>query len=316
MGRLFVGLAFVLLTILTVSCGPPLEQPLTVGFQGHLASQPLSAALESASFPQDSVDLIEFPASIDTLRAFHNGLVDVALVAVSEAIITHQYAPDTRVLQVAAFSRGADAIIVHPEADNLQSLSGEMLVMSRDLGAAYFMRRALDSSGTDLADVNILQETDISHNTVDAFSRSAHLVYEPLLSRMEALGWQVLFSSEQFPNDIIYVLMAREHTLCDRGEQLEQLRRLWFDALGELKWQKESAMKSVASSGDLTYRQMVDAMKRVDFPGVNANTALLAGTDETLYKAIGRIQGNLADYGMMKPGMIPATALLEASECQ
>ncbi len=95
-----------LLALCLAACTPAPQAPLVVGTVPWVGTEPLFLARERGLFPT-SVHLVEYLSSVQELRAFHNGVIDAAVVTLEEAVHLEALQQQARVVLVLETAPGA-----------------------------------------------------------------------------------------------------------------------------------------------------------------------------------------------------------------
>lgn len=251
---------------LNSGCSKPAEDALRVGHGGHMSSEILTIALQQQMLDATDVQPVGFPSDVYALKAFHNQLVDAAIVTLDQALVSHEVNADTRVAWVLGESLGAHALVAGPQIDNLQALRGKRIGIESELLGSWFLLRALQQAGLDVNDVTLVvvdharQLKAYSEQEIDAV-----VTHEPLLTALKARDGKVLFDSSDIPGEVLYVLVAEHHTLCRKSSDFATLSKGWFDAVGHLKWQPENVQEDMVQRLGLTFPQVREAFRKIRF---------------------------------------------------
>ena len=233
-------------------CAPDDRPALRVGASVWPGYEPLFVAESFGFLDARLVKPIEFPSNVDVIRAYRNGVLDVAAVTADEALMIAYTDPGShRVLLVVDYSNGADVIVAHGEFADMAELRGRRIGAEANAAGTMILVRALALSGLSMRDIQFVpipledHESAFARGSVDAL-----VTFEPRRSRLLAKGAKEVFSSAQIPGEVIDVLLARESLIGDRPEQLRHLVDAWFAAVTKIQDEpSESAPRAAAHQG-------------------------------------------------------------------
>lgn len=276
------------LSPLLSACLMPRAEPLRIGANLWPGYSPLRLAEATGTLPRDVARVLDFPSSSTVLTALRNGAIDAAALTLDEVILlaANQQAP--RIILVFDFSDGADAIIARADIDRLESLRGRRIGVETEALGAYLVGRALGRRGLGLDEVEIVSlpldwhETAFAKGEVDAV-----VTFDPVRSRLLALGGRQLFSSAEIPGEVVDVLVVRDDVLSRRSSDLLAVVKAHFAGRSQVLAAPDEAARRLGAraGGDpAAYRA---AMALMRLPDAAANRVLLG-------QGAGSLQATLA----------------------
>lgn len=133
--------------LVLAGCGVPAPRPLRVGTNLWLGYEPAYLARHAGYFSNDEVKLLDFTSSSEVIRAYRNGLIDVAALTGDEILKVCINQPDQRIILVCDYSNGADVLLAKPEIATLADLKGRRVGLETTVLGAYMLGRALEAAG-------------------------------------------------------------------------------------------------------------------------------------------------------------------------
>ncbi len=301
--RLLVGAV----AALAAACARP-PQPLRVGSNVWPGYEPLFLARSLGLHRGQAIQLLEFSSASEVIRAYRDGLIDVAAVTADEALLASRGRTGDRVVLVCDFSAGADALLARRGIGSIAELRGKRLGVETTALGAYVLARALEHGGLTPSDVRVvsvplaLQVQALAAGTVDAV-----VTFEPQRTRLLAAGARSLFDSSQIPGEIVDVLLARGGLDAAQERSLRVLVASWFPARGQLQGQPAAA----ARREGLTPAEFVAALAALRLADRAENLGLLedgAGNLAPTFRRLSRtlVQARLAGEELAPPALDPA----------
>jgi NitT/TauT family transport system substrate-binding protein len=235
MGRLFAvaivaGIAAWVLLARGVLWGAPAE-PLRLGTSIWLGYEPLHVADAAGRLPP-ALRLVELVSATQVARAWRNGEIDAATVTLDEALRLAAESGDLELVLVTDISEGGDAIVGAPGITTFEDLAGRRVGVERTATGAILLARAMQQRGLSADALTLVHMT--VHEFEDAMVHGhidAAVAYEPIVSRLQARGGHVLFTSREIPGEIVDVIVVRRSVSRAHPWLVPMLRDAWFDAV-------------------------------------------------------------------------------------
>ncbi len=281
-----LGLVLLFLTACSQQESPPMRLATNI-WPGY---EPLYLAREKALFSDQHVQLIEFSSSSQSLRAFHNNLIDAAALTLDEALLLLDSNEDIRIVLVLDISNGADVIIAQQGITSLNELKGKRVGVENNALGAYVITRALDIAGLQKQDIHIVQleinrqEQAFRDKRVDAV-----VTFEPVRSHLLKAGGIQIFDSSQIPGEIVDVLVVRRSYLEKYPEKIKALKKGWYQALAMLRHQPELSASIIGKRLKLDIRETLAAYQGLILPDQQQNRQLLSIKEGMLSKTANKL---------------------------
>lgn len=259
-------------------CAREPQAPLRVGTHVWPGFEPFYLAREAGYHPPGSVRMVEFTTGSDGIRAFRAGAIDAVALTLDETLLLAETAPDIVVVLVMDASHGGDAILARPTLTSLRDLKGKRVGLETTALGAYVLTRALQTLGSTSKEVRIVplepmeQERAYKEGRVDAV-----VTYEPVRTKLLALGARQVFDSTKMPGEILDVLVVRRSAVDEHREHVGQVVRAWFEALDLLRRERHRSLAVMARRERLGAEAFGKALEGLRFYDLAENRALLAG---------------------------------------
>lgn len=217
----------------TVGCTARYQIPLKVGSNNWPGYKPFYYALEKKLISKHELKMIEYGSSTEVVRAFRNGNIQGAALTLDEVILLASEDFHPNVVLVLDESAGADSLLLRKGTELKKGL--RVGVEEGALGA-YFLSRAADKLGIEVADLKIVNlelsqhEQAFLQNKVDAL-----VTFEPVKSRILSQGGFVVFDSTAIPGEIMDVLIFRDEVLRGQDKKIQAIVNAWLSAVGNFK---------------------------------------------------------------------------------
>lgn len=275
--RLCAAAFAVCVALLLSACAKNELPALRVGASIWPGYEPLYLAESYGIFDRRVVKLIDFSSNVDVMRAYRNGVIDVAALTADEALLIAQTEPSRhRIVLVMDYSNGADAIVARGEFAAMTDLRGRTIGAEANALGALMLSRALTLSGMSMRDIKFVplalddQESAFLNGEVDAV-----VTFEPRRTRLLARGAREVFSSKAIPGEVIDVLIARKSLLLARRPQFEHLAAAWFAAVEKIAVEPAQAAQRAAVHQGVSPEEFLNSLSGLQLLDRPANRRLL-----------------------------------------
>lgn len=298
-----VFLAGLLLLALT-ACQPEPQPPMRIGMHVWPGFEPLFLARHGGSLNEQDFRLVEFSDGSEVGRAFRNGTVEAVCLTLDEVFYLVQNGMDPVVLLVLDESNGADVVLGRPGITNLAELKGKRVAVEVSAVETYTLTRALQHAGLAVKDVTPVYLPMEKH--LEAFQSGAVdavVTYEPMRTKLLALGAVDLFNSTQLPGEIVDVLVARRDYLEKHPDRATTLRLAWFAALDQLRRSPDESAKIMAVREQVTAAEFAASLRGLHFPDAPESRVLLEGNPPKLLASAERLKTVMRDAGLLQQNL-------------
>ena len=300
-----IGLTTILLLeFVFVSCAKEPLQPLRVGFVVWPGSEALYLARELGYYGNAPIKLVDYPSDQELMRAYRNGELEAITISLDEAWTLAETAPDVRIVTIQDISNGGDAIVGKPGIKKLQDLKGRRVGVESTALGAFELSRALEQIGMSIKDVQVVSllisqdEQALKQGNVDAV-----VTYEPTVSKLLAMGANLLFSSKQIPGEVLDIVAMRESVVA--SATAKELTNGWFRALDYLQKHPQDAANRIAPHEGVTPAQFLKSLNGIRIPDVQENQKILGKTDSTSLEALTRLAKFMLKKNLLKNPVEP-----------
>lgn len=263
-------------------------------------------ALEEDLLDPEQFNLVSFQTPSELVRSFRYGLIDVMFTTSHFAVSMVHEVGDTRVIYLIDTSLGGDALLARPGVDADDLKGARIGVEVAPLGM-YTLMRALDVLGLDRDEVEI-----VNIDTADQFDAwsdreiDALVTYEPTRSRLMDQGAVELFSSKSIPNEILDVIVVKEHTINAYRGALVALVGGLDRATSAYRRDPEATTQIMARRQAMSVERFSRAMAGVELFDLSANLDMMTGENRQLLDALEK-----QCRAMTKAGMLVGTPDLQ-----
>lgn len=313
-GRCFRWLLLVLLALTMPACTKRAVPPMRIGMNLWPGYEPLFLARQEGQLSEKTFRLVEFSDASEVGRAFRNGTLEAACLTLDEVFYTVQDGMDPVILLVMDESRGADVLLARPEIKTLADLRGKRVAVEVSAVAAYMLTRALQHAGLTHEDITPVYLPIEKHlpayrdGLVDAV-----VTFEPVRTRLLALGAVDLFNSAAIPGEVVDVLVVRRDFLQSRPGHAAELRRAWFAALERMHRSPREAAAIMAVREQVSAGEFEASLQGLHLPDEKENHALLAGKNPGLRPVAERLKSIMRQAGLLRQD-IPLAPLFSTPE--
>lgn len=264
-GPLMALLALLASLLFLSACHQDPEGPVTIGTDVWPGYEPGYVASRHGLYGDATVNLRQFQAASETLRAFRNGSIDVAAVTLDEALLIAQHGIAIKIILVTDISNGGDAIIARPGIRSIAALRGKRVGVENTALGSYVLGRALQVNGVHESEITQVSLT--VDETVDAFRANkadAVVTFEPFKTALTKLGGVKIFDSSEIPDEIVDVLIVRADFADSHPNAIKAVVRGWLKATDIVNAQRPEVLREIAvrlsmTDGDL--RRVLQDMK-------------------------------------------------------
>ncbi|NRA55127.1 MAG: ABC transporter substrate-binding protein [Gammaproteobacteria bacterium] len=264
------------ITIFLTGC---VEQPyskLNVGTNVWPGYEPLYLAREKHFFDHNKFKLVELSSATQVLQAFRNEVIDAAAITLDEALLLLENGEQISIVLVFDISNGADAIIGQNSLNSFSDLKGKTIGIESTALGAYMLTRALTLNNMPINDIKIKKMAVDSHAR-DFLSKAldAVVTFTPIKDKLISEGGNVLFTSQQIPNEIVDVLVVRNSYLKSNPMIIQELINSWYQSLDFIKQYPEQALLILNKRMHLTQPELIKAYSGLILANFEINQRLL-----------------------------------------
>lgn len=292
------GLLAIALVLQACSSGQP--EALRVGSNLWIGYEPLYLARSLDAYADDSVHLVELPATTDVLHALRNNELEAAALTLDEVLSERAEGMDLRVVMIMDYSSGGDALLARPGIEALGQLQGTRVGYEASAVGAVMLDAVLDAAGLTPADITPIPITPDQHLKVLAEQQVDALVsYEPFVTKLQLGGNRVLFDSKRIPGRIVDVLAVRGELLDTWQPQLAALVDGWYRALAKLHAHPQEAIDLMRQRHQLGHDAFAASLKGLRFIDRAENRRLLNATACPLRDTAGELAILMVQHGLL-----------------
>lgn len=300
-----IGLALLALP----ACKPEAEPPLRIGMNVWPGYEPLFLARHDGNLNETDFRLVELSNNSDVGRALRNGSLEAACMTLDEVFYAAQDGMSPVILLVMDDSSGADVVLARPEIKSLAELKGKRIAVEVSAVGAYMLTRSLQHAGLTTKDVTpVYLPIDKHLSAYQDGQVDAVVTFDPVRTKLLALGAVDLFNSSKIPGEIVDVLVVRRDYLEKHPERGVALRQAWFAALEQMRRSPHESAKFMAVREQVTAEEFEASLQGLRFPDEPDSRVLLEGVAPKLLESAERLKTVMRDAGLLK-GEIPLKPL-------
>ncbi|MDO8958606.1 MAG: ABC transporter substrate-binding protein [Rhodocyclaceae bacterium] len=294
-------LMLLLALLALVGCGEPPAPPLRVGTNPWVGYDPLVLARERRLLDPGQVQVVELVSNTETQRTLRNGLLDGAAMTLDEALRLADEGVALKIVAVLDISHGADAVLAGPGITTPAQLKGRRIAVEQTALGALVLDRLLQAGGLRPDEVSLIQAEAGLHEGMLASGRvDAVITFEPMKSRIVALGNRVIFDSRQMPGEIVDVLAVRADAWSTRRPQVLELLAGWERGRRALLADPSAAAALLAPGADLPPAQYLATLEGLKFQTLADSARWLGGQPAPLAQHAAMLARTLQHLGLIR----------------
>lgn len=213
--------------IFLAGCNLASDTRLKVGTNVWIGYRPLYYAREEKVISGKDLKLIEYGSTTEVLRALRNGNLDGAGVTLDEFFLLASEGYKLKIVAVVDESVGGDSVIFRK---GLKSSKGLSLGVEEGVLGAYVLTRFSEKMNIPIENFKIVNLEFNQHE--EAFRQrqvDGVVTFEPVKSRLLALGGETVFDSSQIPGEIFDLLVFREDVIKDHPDKVQKIVSAWLE---------------------------------------------------------------------------------------
>ena len=254
------------------------DNPLRIGTNVWIGSEPLYLARELGKLDPAAVQLVEYPSASEVLRAFRNQAIDGMVISLDELFGLAVDGLQPRVVLVVDVSHGADVVVGRPGMRSMRDLAGKSVAVESGALGAFVLSRALAKNGMQPGDVKVVHlESNEQPNAFEKGRVDGAVTFDPYRTQFLKAGATILFDSTQIPGEIVDLVAVRESVLDKRPEAIQALLNGWFAAVDYLQGDPKDAARRMGIRQQTSGEQFLEALRGLHVPSRAENLKMLGG---------------------------------------
>lgn len=300
-------------SFILASCNKAPQAPLRIASSPWPGYEPLYLARDLGYLKEDKVNLFELPSSDINMESFRNRSADLSTLTLDEALHLLKGGTKLRIVTVMDISHGGDAVLAHPSIKKLSDIKGKRIAIMNITLGLYMLKRLLDKAGVDRKDVTIFPMSE--NKQVDFYKRGKAdvvITFDPIKTKLQNLGANVIFDSSQIPNEIFDLLLVHEDVYLNRREEVCQVTKAWFKALDYLKSNPKDAAVRMSKRLRVKPEEIPAMLEGIILPTRAENKKILGGDKPSILAPAHQLSKILVKEKMIN-GMIDASVAIDNS---
>lgn len=283
-----------------ISCTSEPQAPMRVGTNVWPGYEPLYLARNLSYLNEKTVRLVEYQSNTESIRAFHNNIIEAAALTLDEAMLLVQDGLELRIILVMDISDGADVVLGKKGIKSLRDIKGKRIGAEATALGAYMLTRSLQKAGLSLFDVQIVQIPINGHEQAFKEGRvDAVVTFEPVKTKLLNAGANKLFDSSMIPGEIVDVLVVRRDYMERYPERIHHLLQAWFRALEYMQKNPGDAIKCMAVREGARPEEFAASLKGLHFPDMEENRAMLWNDSPTMLSSAEKLKKIMLDNKLL-----------------
>lgn len=276
------------------ACSAPPSQALRLGINPWVGYDPVVLAREHGLFDPGDLRVIELETSSESIRQLRNGLIDAAGLTLPEAVELAAAGTDIRIVALLSLSRGADAVLAGSAVHNVSQLRNARIGLEDTALAAVMLQRVLEAGGLRRDEVRLVtmpltdHEMALSRGQVDAV-----ITFEPVVSRLAAAGFVVVYDSAEMPGEVVDVLVVRGDTLAQRPEQVQALLSAFEQGRRRMLANPDESARALAPGADLSVAEYLTALSRIRLFSLQQSAEMLRAVPDVPVLGLDQLSADL-----------------------
>lgn len=283
------------------ACAPG-AKPVTIGMHVWPGFEPLPLARTLDWLDERQVRLVETGSATDSLKLLEAGRIDGAGLTLDEVLRARENGIPLSVLLVCNISAGADMFLARPEIKTLDGIRGRRVGVEDGALGALVLHEVLKTAGIKREDIRLVS-LPVDHHA-DAWARGdidAAVTFEPVATKIMAMGAIRLFDSRKIPDLILDVLAVRTSLLDSaHNDALHHMVGTHLRALRYISTHPDDASYRMARRFKLPHEQVMNAFRGLVLPGLGDNLRLLASSPPELLKSVRIVCDTLCEAGLLR----------------
>jgi NitT/TauT family transport system substrate-binding protein len=274
---------------------------MRIGMNVWPGYEPLFLARQQGALEEKDFRLVEMSDASEVSRAFRNGTLEAACLTLDEVLYTVQDGMDPVILLALDFSQGADVLLARPEIGSLGELKGRRVAVEVTAVGVYMLTRALQQAGLTEKDITLVYLPIEKHLAAYREGKvDAVVTFEPVRSKLLALGAVDLFNSAKIPGEVVDVLVVRRDYLARRPERAVALREAWFAALARIRSAPGESARVMAPREQVSPEVFAASLQGLHLPDEAEARTLLTGADPQLLATARHLQEVMLQAGLLR----------------
>ncbi|UUV17207.1 ABC transporter substrate-binding protein [Fusobacteria bacterium ZRK30] len=229
------------------------EEPIKIGINDWPPCELWYIAEEQGYFEETKVEIIRFSTWADSLTAFYLGKTDIVSSSYFNTLYYDKKGEGGKIILTADMIEGGDGLVVKEFIEDLKDLKGKKIAVELGTDEHFLLHKVLEKIGLKEEDVTIIPAT--SKESMEKFilgEVEACFTYEPFMSQAATEGsGRVAITTEDMPNYVVDVLLARNEVLEKRKGDYSNIIRAWYKAQKFVKENPEEAYKIMSSKENI-----------------------------------------------------------------
>lgn len=285
------------------ACTESRQDPLRMASSPWPGYEPLYLARDLGYLEEDKVQLFELPSSDITMESFRNRSTDLATLTLDETLELIHDGTRLRIVQVLDISNGGDAVLASPGIKSLAEIKGKRIAMVNIPLGLYMLNRLLDKAGLARSDVEVFPMSETKQEVFYKQGKADVVItFDPVKSKLQALGMKVIFDSSMIPNEIIDILVVHEDVYLQRRDEICDIAKQWAKTLAYMQSNKQDAAQRISKRLGVDVSEYDNIMGGILLSDTNRNISMLGGDNPEIIQSAKKLSAvMLKEKQLSKP---------------
>lgn len=225
------------------------------------------------------MSIYQYPSLDEVKQAYAQGNIDVMFSTSNEVIDLANKGQKPKIVLVADYSNGADAIVAKPGIHSIKDLRGKKIAVEVGTISHFLLLRALQTAGLKEQDVTLIN-IDPSQTAAQFQNSSVAAVttWSKYTQDAVRIGGKVIFSSKEIPGEIIDTMSIRDDLLTKRPAECEKIIVAYLKTLDWFKQNQKEGMAILAKSANIDIGQVESSLQGIKLTGLQENISAFGTT--------------------------------------
>ncbi len=286
-------------------------QPFTVAYNQWIGFVGIFMAQENGLFKKAGLDVQfkQFPGPADGAPPLIAGQIDADLTTADTPILLSRESNTNTLhnVMIVDTSNGADGVVAQKGFKTLSDLKGKTIAATKGQCNELLLLKGLEKAGLTEKDVTVTNmDADAGGAAVLAGKVPAAVTWEPWLSKAQANGANIVFSSKETPNLLLDVLTVSDKTLKEKPADVRAFVAACLKGNEMALKDPQAAAKVAQKYLGTKPAEALAMMKKVTIYGA-ADNAKLIGT-QNAPGLVAKSSQDIADFFVKQKVMTEAPA--------
>lgn len=243
----------VVIGMIVLGCARIESEPIKIGVNDWPPCEVWTIAQQNGYFKDIDVEIVRFTNWSDNMNSLYFGTTDITHATYFNSIYLSDKGEKAKLLMPIDTIVGRDGLVVSGDIKDISELKGKKIAVEIGTDEHFLLSKSLESANLTLEDVELILST--SKESIELLNDgkvSGAFTYEPYLSKgANEYGGNILFTTEEIPNHMVDVLVARENSLNEREEDYKIIVEAWYKSLEYIEENPKESFELMARNENM-----------------------------------------------------------------